>query len=120
LGIKYKIDAQAGVIFSCAEGEIGAANIQANWKRISTDPLYHPDFGHLFDGRSAKITFSGAEARNLANWFKGIRLKSKSSILINDKSTGFARMFLGWREEFTKIFYDLSSARDWLGLPPEG
>ena len=119
MGITYKIDENAGVIFSFAEGEIGAADIQANWKRISADPLFQPDFGHLFDGRSAKITFSGADARNLANLFKKIRPKSKSSILINEETTGFARMFLGWREDFTKIFYDMLFAREWLGLPPE-
>ena len=119
LGITYKIDAEAGAVFTVAEGKIGMPDIQANHNRYTADPLYTPNFAHLFDGRSAKISFSGEEARNLANWGKQNRPTAKTAIVIDKEALGWARMLVGWRGENYKIFHDLASAREWLGLPSE-
>ena len=62
MGITYKIDVENGVIFTVAEGEIGAADIQANTTRFTADPLYTPNLPQLFDGRSAQFSFSSANS----------------------------------------------------------
>lgn len=119
MGITFKIDAEAGEIFSVAEGEIEAADLQNLHTRFADDPLFTPNLSLLFDGRSAKFSLSGKDARFLATWDKQNRRTAKTAIVIDGKAQGWARMYLGWREELTEIFYDLESAREWLGLPPE-
>jgi len=119
MGITYKIDVEKSVVISTAEGRIGAEELLANLYRFSADPLYNSDFGHLFDGRSAQISFSGNEAQKIAEWFREHRPKSKTALVINKKTLGFARMYHAWREDFTHISYEMASAREWLGLPPE-
>ena len=119
MGITYKIDAEAGVIYTVAEGEIGAAEIQDLRNRYTADPLYNPNFATLFDARSAKFSGSGEEARGLASWARKNRPESKTAIVIDKQFQGFVRMYLGWVEETRSIFYDMASAREWLGLPPE-
>ena len=119
MGISFKIDAEAGFIFTVAEGEIGAADIQAHITRYTADPLYNPNLGQLFDARSAQISFSGGEAWSLATWSRKNRPTAKTAIVIDEESQGFARMYVGWRGEFHEIFHDMASAREWLGLPPE-
>ena len=119
MGISFKIDAKAGIIFSVAEGKNDGADLQGLHTRFAADPLYQPEFPHLFDGRSAKFSFSGREARELGTWGKQNRPTSKTAIVIDKEAQGYARMFQGWREGDSHIFYDMGSARNWLGLPPE-
>ena len=119
MGITYKIDAEAGVIFSVAEGEIGVADIRELRERFTADPLYHPNLASLFDGRSARITYSGDEARSMADWAKQNRPTAKMAFLIDPQSQGFFRMTVAWGGENRLIFYDMASAREWLGLSPE-
>ena len=119
MGITYKIDVETGVIFTVAEGEIGAADIQANITRFKADSLYAPNLAHLWDGRSAKLSFGGEEARSLATWGKQTRPTAKNAIVIDKQAQGWARMYIGWRGENHKIFHDMAPAREWLGLPSE-
>jgi len=120
MGITHNIDPEAGVIFSVAEGEIGAEDIQANMDQYTANPLFQPEFRHFFGGRSASFSFSGEEAQKLATRSKNNRPNSKTAIVVKEGPTGYARMFQGWRGDLTNIFYDLVSAREWLGLSPEG
>ena len=119
MGITYKIDAEAGVIYSVAEGEIGAADIRDSRERYTADPLYTPNLTQLHDGRSANFSFSGEDAMHMGNWFRQNRPTAKSAMVIGTRSQGFARMFVAWGGENLGIFYDIASAREWLGLPPE-
>lgn len=122
MGIKFEIKAKAGIIYSVAEGEIGVGDIQANVTRYVADPLFHPELAHLFDGRSATFPFSGKEFRGLINLSKKYRPTAKTALLIDRESKltyGLTRMFVGWRGETHQVFHDMTSARDWLGLPPE-
>ena len=41
MGITYKIDTEAEVLYSVAEGEIRAADISDFRVRFTADPLYH-------------------------------------------------------------------------------
>ncbi len=119
MGITYKIDAEAEVIFTVAEGEIGAVDIVIHMIRYTTDPLYNPNLAQLFDARSAQISFSGGEAWSLATWSRKNRPTAKTAIVIDEQAQGYARKYLGWARETEKLFYDMASAREWLGLPPE-
>ena len=119
MGITYKFDVDAGVVLTVAEGEIGAADIKANTIRFTADPLYSPNLPQLFDARSAHLSFSGGEARTAATSGKQLRPTAVTAMVIDKDSQGFARMYLGWRGDAHKIFHDIASAREWLGLPPE-
>ena len=119
MGITYKIDADAGVIFTFAEGEIGEADLRACVNQIMADPLYTPNLRHLIDGLSAKFQFSGEEARQLASWNKQNRPTAITAFVIDNDAQGYIRMYLGWRDGDHNIFHDMESAREWLGLPPE-
>lgn len=119
MGITYKINAEAGVIYSFADGENDGADLQGLHTRFADDPLFTSNLSLLFDGRSAKFSFSGKEAQSLVIWEKQNRPTAKTAIVIDENAQGFARMYLGWREGKTHIFYDIASAREWLGLPPE-
>ena len=119
MGISYEIDADAGVMFTVADGEIGAADIQANRDRFTADPLYKPNFASLVDARSATISFNGEEAYGLGTWSKRNRPTAKSAIVIDDYSQGFGRMLVAWGVDNQRLFHDMASAREWLGLPPE-
>ena len=119
MGITYKIDVEAGVIYSVAEGIIGAADIRDLREQIRADPLLRPNFVSLFDGRLAKVSFSGREAWSLAIWARQKRPTAKGAIVITRRGQGWARMFLGWEPGNQQIFYDMASAREWLGLPAE-
>ena len=119
MGITFKIDVEAGVIYSVGEGEIGAADIRKLREQVRADPLYHPNLSHLFDGRSAQISYSGEEAWAVATWGIKNRPTAKTAVVVDKEALGYARMYLGWRGETNKIFHDMASAREWLGLPPE-
>ena len=123
MAITYKIDTEAGVLYSFAEGEIEAADIREFRERYTNDPLYHPSLLSLFDARSARFLFSGMEAKALADWSKANRPTAKSVVLIDDTNPnqGHVHMFTGWAEEDynVKIFHDTASAKEWLGLPFE-
>ena len=119
MGITYKIEAEAGMISIVAEGEIGAVDLRDSLARFAADPLFTPDLAQLFDGRLAKFSFSGNEAWNLAGLDEKNRPTAKTAIVVDKKGQAWARMFVGWRGETSKIFHDIASAREWLGLPSE-
>ncbi len=119
MGLTYKIDVEAGVILTFGEGEINAADIREVRARYSADPLYNPKFHSLFDGRSAKISYGGEEARNMALWAKRNRPAAKMAFVIGPQSQGFLRMYTAWGGENQQLFHDMAVAREWLGLPSE-
>ena len=119
MGITFKIDSEAGVIFSVAEGKIGEADIRDLGKRFTEDPLFHSEFAHLFDGLSATLSFSSEEARTMAASSKKNRPGARTAIVINKEAQGWARMYQAWRGNTHHIFHNMASAREWLGLPPE-
>ena len=119
MGITYKIDAVAGVMFTVAEGEIGAAEIRDARERFTADPSYADNLAQLHDGRAANFSFSGEEAQIMGIWSKQNRPTEKSALVINKEAQGFARMFIAWGSETQRIFHDMASAREWLGLPAE-
>ena len=113
------MDAEAKVIYSVAKGEIGVPYILKLGLRFLLDTSYNPEFSHLFDGRSATLSFSEQEAWSLARSSNQNRPAAKTALVINGKSQDFARMYLRYAQGNRILFHDLASAREWLGLPPE-
>ena len=121
MGIEYKIDLQAGIIFLVGTGNIGAKEILAFFKKVISDPQFRPNLNTISDYRMAQIGFSGAESQDLANWTKKQKPAGKIALVMNPSGYGFARMYQSWVEDNAKvnIYKDMASAREWLGLPPE-
>ncbi len=120
MGITYKIDAEARVIYAIASGDIGTKDIDDLRKRISADPSYDPGFDELFDARNARTSISGEEMFGMALLHREQPLVRKLAIVASEVF-GFARMYQGGRGDDAKVmvFEDMAPAREWLGLPPE-
>ena len=88
MAIEFKIDAEAEVIYSVFTGEFRSVDIQDHRNRFTADPLYHPNFSHLIDARSANLRLSGEEARILAAWAKLNRSNAKTVFVIDEESQG--------------------------------
>jgi len=119
---EYRIDAEAGAVYSKFSGKIGAADVQNHRNRILGDPLYRPGLVHLFDACSAQFKGNGEESRKSANWYEANRPFSKVAIVIGPENRGFLRRYLGWLQEEAeteKFFEEMGSAREFLGLQPE-
>ena len=119
---EFKINAEAGAVYSKFSGEVGLADVQNHRKRVLGDPLYHPGLVHLFDARSAQFKSTGEESRMSAKWYAANRPFSKVAIVIGPENQGLNRMYLGWLQEeveTVKIFHDMASAREFLDLPLE-
>lgn len=120
MGIEYKIDVVAGVIYTVASGNIGAKEIESLRKRILSDPQFQSDLNVIADFRKATVIFSGDEARQLANWDREKKMVKRIGVVSN-QGYGFFRMYQGWAEEGPdlKVVKDMDSAREWLDLPRE-
>ena len=120
MGITYKIDTEAGVIYSVGEGDVGAADIQNVRNKRAADPLYHSKLDILFDARLATFKFSGDEAQILANQSKQSRPTAKTAIVVDRDNWNHSmiRAYSAWAGKH-QFFNDMASAREWLGLPPE-
>ncbi|MCZ6531477.1 MAG: hypothetical protein O7A08_00775 [SAR324 cluster bacterium] len=121
MGIEYKIDVEAGVIFAVGSEIIGAKEIAAFRERLISDPHYRPGLFGIIDLQMAQLNFSGAEARQLASWAANKKPVKKLAIVVGSDSYGFARMYQGWAERGQDlcVFNDMESAREWLGLQIE-
>ena len=119
---EYKIELEAGAVYSIFSGEIGTANIQNHRNKILGDSLYRPGLVHLFDARLSQLTCTGEDSRNVAKWYEANLPFSKVAIVIGPENRGFIRMYLGSLQEeveTVKIFHEMAAAREFLSLPLE-
>ena len=121
MGITYKIDLEAGIIYAVGSGNIGAEDIESFRNELISDPRYRPDLLGLVDLRMAQLKFSGDEAQRLASWAAIVKPVKKLAMIVGSDSYGFARMYQAWTErgQDLNIFDDINSAREWIGLPCE-
>ena len=89
---EFKINAEAGAVYSKFSGEVGLADVQNLRNRILGDPLYRPGLVHLFDGRSAQFKSTGEESRMSAKWYAANRPFSKVAIVIGSENQGIIRL----------------------------
>jgi len=116
MGITYKIDTGAGIVFTVGRGSITYDEFVNHRRKITSDPDYKKDLFHLVDYREAAIERNTDQARRVAQE----RPFAEVAIVAGENSFGFARMVEGWSEDgFIKVFHNMAPAREWLGLPPE-
>lgn len=123
MATSYRIDKEAGVVYSSASGIATDDEFLSHQRLLSRDPDFRPHFRQLLDGRAItelKVTAAGIRALIAGNpWGKGAK---RALVTADDTAYGLARMFeLGRpspQDEF-RVFRTIAEARDWLGLPPE-
>jgi len=121
MGIEFKIDAGAGVIYAVASGNIGVKDIESYRKGFLSAPQYRSELNVIADYRMARINVTVDEARQLAIWHKEKKPVNKVALVMGPDGYGFARMYQGWLggSQDVGVFRDMISAREWLGLPGE-
>ncbi len=119
MGISYKIDAEAGMVYVVAEGTLEATTFVSFLKDLFADTKFRLGFDMVFDAQEAQLKISGNEAFDRARERQQGRVGKLA--IVATESYGASRMFAGWvgDEDRTRVFYDMASAREWLGLPPE-
>ena len=121
MGLEYKIDTGAGVVCAVGSGNIGAEEVKSYRERLFADLHYRAGLKGIYDLRMARLIFSGDEARGLSQMGVDQSPEKRIAVVVNPDSYGFARMYQGWGDfgDGLKIFNDMVSAREWLGLPSE-
>lgn len=121
MGIEFKIDAGAGIIYAVAIGNIGVKDIESYRKRFLSDPQYRSELNVIADYRMARINVTVDEAQQLAIWHKEKKPVNKVALVMGPDGYGFARMYQGWLagSQDVEVFRDMISAMEWLGLPCE-
>ncbi len=117
MGLTYKIDAEAGVIHIVADGILEATTFLSFLKDLFADTKFRLGFDMVFDAQEAQVKISGNEAFDLARERQQGRVGKLA--IVATESYGASRMFAGWVGDRTRVFQDMASAREWLGLPPE-
>ena len=119
MGVTYKIDTEAGVIFCVAEGNITAKDILDTENRLLADHRFRPGLNLLFDARLAQIEMSGEDTNVRAK--RDAQNFEKVCVVAAETNFGIARMYQGWAgdEMAVHVVRDMASAREWLGLPSE-
>ena len=117
MGISYKIDAEAVMVYVVAEGTLEATTFVSFLKDLFADTKFRLGFDMVFDAQEAQVKISGNEAFDLARERQQGRVGKLA--IVATESYGASRMFAGWVGDRTRVFQDMASAREWLGLPPE-
>ncbi len=123
MATSYRIDKEAGVVYSSASGIATDEEFLSHQRLLSRDPDFRPHFRQLLDGREItelRVTPAGIRALIAGNpWGKGAK---RALVAADDTAFGLARMFeLGRpnpQDEF-RVFRTIAEAREWLGLPLE-
>ena len=116
--IEFKIDPDAGVIYVKVFGAIVVKEVEAVRAQWQSHPDFRTGLDMIYDLRGGYGKLTGDEAHRLAQYFKNRPFRRLAIILTN---FGLGRMYQGWTGDETnlKIFKDMQSAREWLGLPSE-
>ena len=119
MGIRFTIDGEAELVHVVADGDIEATTIMSFLKELLADAKFQLGFDMVFDAQEARVIFSGEEAFGLALQRRQGRVGKLA--IVATKAYGASRMFAGWvgDNDRTRVFRDMASAREWLGLPPE-
>ena len=118
MGIEFKIDAEAGVVFTKGLGNISFEEFKDYRNKLTSHPDYNKKFLHLADYREVTMARTTTQALDIAR----SRLFAKVAMVAGEQSFGQARMIQGWaggEEGGFMVFRDMASAREWLGLPSE-
>jgi len=117
MGLEFKIDTEAGVVYTVGRGILSYEEFNEYRENLISHGDFNKNYYHLVDYRKASIDRSVYQARQSAK----TRLFAKVAIVAGEKSYPFAQRFYGWTEDdgAVMVFLDMASAREWLGLPTE-
>jgi len=120
--IRSILDTERRLAITTGEGRVTADEIRALRDQALSDPNFVRDFNQIVDLRAVtNADISADEARALASTEIFSR-NSKIALVASTPSVfGVARMFSTYNEmsksaSQIRVFYDLSSALEWLGL----
>ena len=117
----YRIDPQAGVVFTVLEGHVSNEMLFDHQKRLSADPDFRPTMNHFIDARGiTEVAVSAFGLRLLASR-SNLAPGSRRAIITGDATSADAyfRMFQTLRRQNggdTRIFSKVDDALRWLGL----
>jgi hypothetical protein len=116
----YRIDLNAGVVFSVFEGRLTYEELLDHQLRLSSDPGFRPTMNHVMDVRGVTeraVTAFGVRTVATPRIFApGSR---RAIIARDDASYGYLEMFQTLRSqsgEDIRIFSTVEDAHRWLGL----
>ena len=115
MGFTFKVDAEEGIIYAIAEGNIGAEDIQAHRKNVRDDPEYSPSLGHIIEFRLSNFNISEREGKTLAATLPLDTTKKTALIAVGsnkDWAIRYRTMIIDRIQ--VEIFSDLSSAKKWV------
>ena len=120
MSISYKIDTERKTIFISLEGELNDEQIRVHHDAMRSDPAFSASFCRLVDCSGS----TGGEVSTSAIQRAALRVKGdvgrKTAIFApQDMSFGMSKMFEAMTSDSegeTKVFRDLTEARQWLGI----
>ena len=120
MGIEFKIDPDAGVIYVKVLGTIVVKEVEAVRAQWQSHPDFRTGLDMIYDFREGFAKLTGEEAHRLAQYFKTARPVRRLAIVAVE-AFAWGRIYQGWTGDDVnlKVFKDMQSAREWLGLPSE-
>lgn len=117
MGIEFNIDTEAGVVYTVGRGNVSFEEFNEHREKLISHCDFNENYYHLVDYREVTMDRSTAQAMKTAR----LRPIAKVAVVAGEKSYPYARMYYGWTDEegAVKVFRDMDSAREWLGLPTE-
>ena len=114
MGISFKIDAEEGIIYAIAEGNIRPDDVQAYRKNLRTDPKYQPGLGEIIEYRSAQFLLSDEDVNTLASTVPVDRPRKVALVAVGPQKER-ALQYKEWRNDMpVEVFEDLGSAKKWI------
>jgi hypothetical protein len=121
--VSYRIDLNAGVVFTVSEGRLTYEELLDHQQRLSSDPDFRPTMNHVIDVRGVTeraVTAFGVRTVAISRIFAP---GSRRAIITGDdgssSSYGYVRMFQTLRSQSgvdIRIFSTVEDAHRWLGL----
>ena len=118
--VVYKIDTVHRIVFTRGFGVVADEELLLHNIDLMADPAFDPTFDQLLD--FTEVTGADIQSETIRRIARKriFDLSSRRAIVVNTNlKFGFARMFQNLRlpeDENIKIFWNLSEARNWLGL----
>ena len=118
--LKYEIDKQRGIVFTCASGGFTDTDALADQMRLKADPDFDPEYRQLLDFSDVNtFELTPAGVRSLASgdpWGEGAR---RAFVAPNDLAFGMLRMhqcYVEDRHQEIIVVRTMSEAINWLEL----
>jgi hypothetical protein len=116
----YRIDAEDGIVFMTAMGDVNFEEYRAFMALRDSDPNYCASMPAVFDARRARLSFSVDEVRELAQIARAQlpgKLIRRAIVVADDLEFGISKLFQiltnDARHQY-EVFRDYESALDWV------